>query len=344
MITVKADNDTKNGVLSLVKDSTFKVYHVSRENASNIITSTRSPYKGDFSGYGVYILIEDKTETVEIKGSSEKFVKPIRFYVGKAGGVSKRFVAHCSKSSVDKLGLDWTDAIIFMGRDPEFPWGEDEIQWFEHWLLKGIIEAGRYAYTNDPAKTKLGKVDEVKCENQLADMKFLISLLGYPKLFDDSRVVKSSTTTTATVATKPAIGKKIPKGKSSPCNAPMVVQLLMKHLFDGKLITDSDIKDFTAPSSHRAYRIGSVREVTMMTDYANHTKKYNDHVRYYSDKYTFKGNDYALTNVLRPKCIPCFLDMAKRHGLSENDVANLCPNPKDALKFFADVKARKLWN
>ena len=53
----------------------------------------------------------------------------------------------------------------------------------------------------------------------------------------------------------------------------VVVQSLMKHLFNNGKITDSDIKNFTSAKSHRDFKIGSASSIRMMIEYKNHSKK-----------------------------------------------------------------------
>ena len=177
----------------------------------------------------------------------------------------------------------------------------------------------------------------------MSDIKQVIGLLGYPKLFGDSKsasqILPSTVKTNAhKIAKTHNSGSNPYKGMSS-----IVIQALMKHLFNNGLITASDIKEFVCPSSHLAYKIGSGTAVTMMTDYVNRTKKFGGNVRYYNDKYTFKGKDYALSSQLYPRCIPGFLAMALKHGLSENDVAKLCgAKASIVLKFFAEIRAGNL--
>ena len=315
--------DNTNKVVTLFKiPGSCRAYKIPRSQVSAFFSREKG-----LNVCGVYLLLSDSS-------------KGRKVYVGESEPVEKRIKTHLAKPP-----FDWEEAIVFVGNGAGLHWSKGDIKYMEHGIYMKLVSNSIYEVQNGNTPQQSTVVHPNAWNDIIEEIVVLVNFLGHPKLFDDSKVVKSSTTTTATVATKPSIGKKSPKGKSIPCNASVVVKSLMKHLFDSKLITDSDIKDFVAPSSHRAYSIGCSKTVTMMTDYVNRTEKHGGKSgRYFRDKYTFKGKDYALANVLRPKCIPCFLDMAKRHGLSENDVANLCPNPKEALKFFADVKAKKLWN
>ena len=328
-IKIEFKVDDSNGIVSLTNSDYFTAYRISTSNTvSKLVVSKKSPYRDVFGRNGVYILVEDDCKN------------PPRFYVGKARPFSKRFVPHCSSAqSFKQSHLHWTDGIFIVGENAKFSkWGSDEVEWFEHRLLKAIITAGNYKVTNNPSATFAGgSVDEILCEKQLSDIKVIIGLLGYPKLFGEPN--KSSTPTTIPQILN--LRAKNPRRTSNQFKgmSATVVRALMKHLFTSGLITVSDIKSFIAPSSHLAYKIGSSSAVTMMTDYVNHARKYGGQLRYYSDKYSFKGRLYALSSQLYPRSIPSFLKMALRHGLSENDVAKLCGSKTNvALKFFAEIK------
>lgn len=324
--------DDVNDIISLTNSDYFTAYRISTiDTVSKLVVSAKSPYHEVFNRNGVYILVEDDCKN------------PPKFYVGKARPFSKRFVSHCSKTqSFKQSHLHWTDGIFIVGENGKFSkWGSDEVEWFEDRLLKAIIKAGKYQTTNTPSATfSGGTVDAGLCEKQLADIKVIVRLLGYPKLFGDDNAGKISAPVTSNVAT----GKKAVSGNANMYNglSSVVIRALMTHLFKKGLITTSDIKSFLAPSSHLAYKIGSASAVTMMTDYVNRSKKFSGKARYYNDKYTFNGKDYALSSQLYPRSVPSFLSMASKHGLSQSDVANLCPNPGLVLKFFAEIKAGNL--
>jgi len=172
---------------------------------------------------------------------------------------------------------------------------------------------------------------------------------------DDFEISTGCVNAAVTATTKP--GKPSKAGKKNSANNPksaqtgagqyrgmsaIVVRSLMRHLFAKGLIKASDIKMFTDASSHLQFKIGSASICTVMVDHAKAARKIGGAIRYYPEKFTFRKKDYALCSQLYPRSVAKFLDMALKHGLTEDDVAKLCPDPTVAKKFFAEIRAGKL--
>ena len=210
-VKVEFKVDDVNGIISLTNSDYFTAYRISTmDRVSKLVVSKKSPYHDVFGRYGVYLLVEDDCKN------------PPKFYVGKARPFKSRFVSHCSPSqSFKQSHLHWTDCIFIVGEKAKFSkWGSDEVEWFEDKLLKAINATGNYKTTNSPSGTFAGgSVDELLCEKQLADIKQIIGLLGYPKLFNDSMFSDSALMATAkinakTKATTLKVG--LQKGKCRP--------------------------------------------------------------------------------------------------------------------------------
>lgn len=195
--------DEIHGVLSIVNNSSFDAYRVGKDNAKDVVVSKKSPYVDVFSGNGVYLLIED-----DIEGKT-------RFYVGQADSMRKRFSSHCRDKEDKKPNINWTEAILFVCVDRRFPWGKDGRSWFEHRLLRAIIDANRYAYVNDPSQTK-AEIMPKGGEQQLQDMKMCVSLLGYPKLFKPIALKPVEEPREESFATVPKLGRR-PQFRFSMC-------------------------------------------------------------------------------------------------------------------------------
>ena len=317
--TFEIQLDNTNEVVKLFKmPGSCRAYKIPR----NQVTAFFSREK-ELKVCGVYLLLSDSS-------------KGRKVYVGESEPVEKRIKQHLASPP-----FDWEEAIVFVGNGAGLLWSKGDIKYMEHGIYMKLKSGSIYEVQNGNTPQQSTVVHPNAWNNIIEEIVVLVNFLGHPKLFN-SKAAKPIVTAPTATATTP--GKKIPKGKANPYRglSAVVIQALMKHLFKSRLITASDIKDFTAPRSHINYKIGSASAVTMMIDHAKHTTIFGGHVRYYHDKYSFKGKDFALTSQLYPRCVPRFLNMASKHGLSENDVASLCPDPALAMNFFAEIKAGNL--
>lgn len=307
--SVKVAVDDDNKVVSIIKDSAFTAYRVSRTNANAVITSKKSSYREAFSRYGVYLLIEDDTKT------------PLKFYVGKASNIIKRF----GRYTGNKPERDWTDAIILVCNDKAFPWGEDEIAWFEYWLLQGMKDAGRYQYANDPNQTKEGSVDEDRCRHQLKDMQFCISLLGYPKLFDaDKPKATPSTTPVPTTGNKKADSAAY---QSFPYSAAGAACAMMLELLKTNSLTAKDIDYLTSSDATKFFRLQGNKFLRKYTgtksDFFKHPK--DPKVRFRADPILKFGKDkYLISTQFFPASFDPLLVWGSKWGFTLPKVVALC--------------------
>lgn len=275
---------------------------------------------------GVYLLIADSQKR--------------EVYVGESEPVAKRMKQHLQNPY-----FAWEEAIVFISSG-NLTWGKGDIKYMEHGLFLELNKGNNYKLMNGNTPQQATVVHPNVWNNIIEGIKVLVPFLGHPKLFVHSAKVKVPQANPSTTVALPGVVKNKPKksGKNEfKGMSAFVVQALMKHLFTNGMITANDIKDFTAPSSHLAFKIGSASACTMMTPYANQAKKVGGALRYYYDKYSFGGKDYALCSQLYPRSIPAFLNMALAHGLSESDVVNLCGSKnKTVKKFLAEIKAGNL--
>ena len=259
------------------------------------------------------------------------------FYIGQTGEGDNSFAKRFGKHRKSPTEEWWTLAICFVDTNGRLN-SEKLRKWIES-RLNEIAKEKKYVVVSSAGKAGPAVSDS---EEILGKMLEICWLLGVPWAEG-----KSITATPSSVVSVPgshvaSSSKATPvtgKGKYHGLSA-KVIRALMKHLFDNGLVTASDIKAFVSPASHRNFKIASHKICTMMIDHARYDNKISGLVRYYPEKFSFGGKDYALCRELRPGSVPKFLAMAAKHGLSEKDVANLCPDPKLVIDFFKEISAK----
>ena len=309
-------NDTGTGIREFVlRGSPLKAYLIGRD-ASPIETSST-----------VYVLMD-----MDRRG----------FYIGQTGEGDKSFAKRFGKHRKSPTEDWWKLAVCFVDTTGRLD-SEKLRKWIES-RLNEIAKGKKYVVVSSAAKAGSSVADSEEILEKILEVCWL---LGIPWAESKPIAVRMPSVGVAPKSLKISSRKSLPvpaktKSKYHGFSA-MVVQAIMKHLFSNGLVTASDIKAFTHPNSHRDFGIGSATICTMMIDYGKCRNKIGGHIRYYPDRYSYGGKDYALCSQLFPKSVPKFLAMAAKHGMSENDVANLCPTtPKLVLDFFAEIRAGNL--
>lgn len=303
---IKIDTLTKGTREIVLPGSTLKAYLICRDESPVGESST------------VYVLMDN-----DRRG----------FYIGQTGAGDNSFAKRFGKHRKDPREEWWSLAVCFVDTSGRFD-SEKLRKWIES-RLNEIAKNRKYVVVSSAGKSGPAVAHS---EEMLEKILGICWLLGIPWA-----EVKSITATASSIVSKPKSHavpsrKVLSAGKKDKYHgfSAIVIRALMKHIFDNGLVTASDIKAFVSPASHENFKIGSAKICTMMIAHAKYRNKIGGHVRYYPDKYSFGGKDYALCSQLFPTSVPKFLEMAAKYGLSEDDVANLCPDPNRVLNFFKE--------
>ena len=258
---------------------------------SNALTILKAD---DLDMCGVYFLLSDK-------GDGNRCV-----YVGEAESVRDRLKQHCSKPI-----FDWEEAIAFVSLNEE--WEKSHIKYMEHGLYERLFAASTYELKNGNVPKQSKVFSPGVWDEQIDEIRELVSYLGHPSLFKKNNKAPSPTSTLV-----PA------KNEGFEFKAGKLFRAVFVEVFKKGLVDDADMKLFLSLSASKVFKTGGFELLRKDVGNVETLKGSNGMIRYYRDiQFSYGRSKYYLTSQLYAKSIPPLLQWLSAKGLDVNAVKKI---------------------
>lgn len=243
---------------------------------------------------GVYFLLSDK-------GDGNRCV-----YVGEAESVRDRLKQHCSKPI-----FEWEEAIAFVSLNEE--WEKSHIKYMEHGLYERLLDAGVYKVKNGNVPKQSKVFSPGVWDEQIDEIKELVSYLGHPSLFKKRNKTSCSASTSV-----PA------KSEGFEFKAGRLFRAVFVDVFKKGLVNDVDMKLFLSLNASKVFKTGGYELLRKAVGDVETLKSSNGMIRYYRDiQLPYGRSKYYLTSQLYSKSIPPLMQWLSEKGLSANAVKEI---------------------
>ena len=154
-----------------------KAYKIPRTAIKKCVDRT------DLNSTGIYLLF----------GGSETSLEMNKVYIGEAEEILKRLNQHLKQKDF------WNEAITFISKDDNL--NKAHIKYLENRIYEMSLKVGRYELVNSqiPNKPNISEADIAEMEEFLANIKFLVNILGH-KVLEEKREIRKSEGVNSTIS------------------------------------------------------------------------------------------------------------------------------------------------